>query len=371
MEKHLHIVCLDVPYPSDYGGVFDLFYKLRYLQEREVKVILHCFEYGRGRQPALDQYCEKVYYYKRKRGIGALSPVIPYIVKSRDDHALLKRLENDDYPVLLEGIHCTLPLWKNILGSRKVILRLHNIESEYYRQMAGMTNNLFRKLYYLNESRLLKKYEPVVIAKADHVITVSERDALHIKDIAKHTDYLPVFTGWNKVSSPLGTGHYCLYHGNLSVAENETAALWLVRAVFADLHIPLKIAGKHPSQKLIAASSAHPNIEIIGDPDEKKMEQLVSDAQINLLPSFSSSGIKLKLLHAVFCGRHCIVNGKMAEGTGLEPACYFAETGKAFREMINDIYHTPFTQRDIEVRNTLLLSHFNNEVNADRLKAML
>ena len=78
MEQYLHIVCLDVPYPPDYGGVFDLFYKLRYLKELDVKIILHCFEYGRGRQAALDQYCEKVYYYKRKRGISSFSFTIPY-----------------------------------------------------------------------------------------------------------------------------------------------------------------------------------------------------------------------------------------------------------------------------------------------------
>ena len=133
MEQYLHIVCLDVPYPPDYGGVFDLFYMLRYLKELDVKIILHCFEYGRGRQAALDQYCEKVYYYKRKRGISSFSFTIPYIVKSRDDNELLKRLEDDHYPVLLEGIHCTSLLWKNAFRDRKVILRLHNIESDYYR----------------------------------------------------------------------------------------------------------------------------------------------------------------------------------------------------------------------------------------------
>ena len=70
MEKYLHIICLDVPYPPDYGGVFDLFYKLRYLKERGVKIILHCFEYGRGQQSALNEYCTKVFYYKEIQEYG-------------------------------------------------------------------------------------------------------------------------------------------------------------------------------------------------------------------------------------------------------------------------------------------------------------
>ena len=50
-ERHLHIICLDVPYPVDYGGVFDLFYKIKTLHELGIKIHLHCFEYGRGQQP--------------------------------------------------------------------------------------------------------------------------------------------------------------------------------------------------------------------------------------------------------------------------------------------------------------------------------
>ena len=39
-----------MPYPPDYGGVFDLYYKLKYLHERGVIIHLHCYEYGRGKQ---------------------------------------------------------------------------------------------------------------------------------------------------------------------------------------------------------------------------------------------------------------------------------------------------------------------------------
>jgi hypothetical protein len=65
VKKYLHIVCHDVPYPLDYGGVFDLFCKLKALKEAGVGIYLHCFEYGRGRQPELNKFCEEVYYYHR------------------------------------------------------------------------------------------------------------------------------------------------------------------------------------------------------------------------------------------------------------------------------------------------------------------
>ncbi|HRP33323.1 MAG TPA: mannosyltransferase, partial [Agriterribacter sp.] len=137
MEKQLHIVCLDVPYPPDYGGVFDLYYKLKYLYEAGVIIHLHSFAYGRGRQDALKQYCHSVHYYKRSNGWWNLLSRIPYIVGSRSAPELLSNLTRDDFPVLLEGVHCTFWLYKGRLNGRKVILRLHNVEFEYYHHLAN------------------------------------------------------------------------------------------------------------------------------------------------------------------------------------------------------------------------------------------
>ena len=92
MDKNLHIICLNVPYPADYGGVFDLYYKLPALQQQGVKIHLHCFEYGRGEQKALNQFCESVHYYQRMTGWKAFSLKNPYIVSSRRDEDLFNRL---------------------------------------------------------------------------------------------------------------------------------------------------------------------------------------------------------------------------------------------------------------------------------------
>ena len=65
MDDQFHIVSFDVPYPPDYGGVIDVFYKIKALSELGVKVHLHCFEYGRGQQNELNKICSSVTYYKR------------------------------------------------------------------------------------------------------------------------------------------------------------------------------------------------------------------------------------------------------------------------------------------------------------------
>ena len=121
--KTIHIVSFDVPYPANYGGVIDVFYKLVNLHKAGVKIILHCMEYGRGEQKELEKYCHKVYYYKRKTSfIHQLSPV-PYIVKSRSSKELLNNLLLDDFPILFEGLHTCYYLSDKRLKNRFKIYR--------------------------------------------------------------------------------------------------------------------------------------------------------------------------------------------------------------------------------------------------------
>ena len=44
-DKHLHIISFDIPYPPNYGGVIDVYYKIRTLHKLGIKIHLHCFEY--------------------------------------------------------------------------------------------------------------------------------------------------------------------------------------------------------------------------------------------------------------------------------------------------------------------------------------
>ena len=43
MNKTLHVVALNIPWPANYGGVIDIYYKVKALHECGVKIILHCF----------------------------------------------------------------------------------------------------------------------------------------------------------------------------------------------------------------------------------------------------------------------------------------------------------------------------------------
>lgn len=367
-DKTLHIICHDVPWPANYGGVVDLFYKIKSLYDEGVKIRLHCFDYGRGQQNELNKYCEEVNYYKRLSKWESMSLTKPYIVKSRENPLLLKNLLKDDHPVLMEGIHCTAYLRQLLLRNRNVVLRLHNVEFLYYSQLFQSEKNLFKKLYFLNESMFLRQYERKLPEEIP-IIAVSGNDAIFYRnDLDKSlTSYLPVFIPYTEVKSLEGVGTYCLYHGNLSVSENEKAVLWLLDRVFSLAKVPLIIAGKDPSNLLIRKSKKNKNVTIVSNPSDTILNDLIAKAHIHVLPSFNQTGIKIKLINALYNGRHCVLNDKAVEGSGLEDACHIGTKGYAMASIISQLYHHPFGEEEINLRKRLLGQIFNNKANVRQL----
>lgn len=348
--------------------MIDVFYKIKSLHQLGIKIHLHCFEYGRGEPVALNDYCEKVYYYHRNEGHKGFSHKLPYIVCSRSANELRENLLKDDYPILMEGIHCTYLICDGRFAERKIILRLHNVEHEYYHQLYKHESSLLKKIYFFHESSVLKKYERDVSGKV-MTLAMSEGDVLKYSHEfnSKNIFYLPAFHQVNELKCSQGTGCFCLYHGNLSVAENESVAIWLLRKVFNDIDVPFVIAGKKPSERLRRIAGRFPSTCIVADPDVEAMEDMVAKAQINITPSFNCTGIKLKVLNAVFAGRHCIANEQAVAHTGLEKYCHIAKSPSDFKKLISELYLCPFAEEEANKRKELLEGLFNNKKNGERL----
>jgi len=274
----------------------------------------------------------------------------------------------DNHPILLEGIHCSYLLMDDRFKERKIYLRIHNTEYLYYRQLASSSGNLFHKFYYRHESKLLKKYEKAIANRAI-LLTVSEQDAsVYRKEFgATRVMNLPVFLPFHNVQPREGIGCFCLYHGNLSVAENERAAGWLLKEVFNDLNVPFVIAGKNPSRSLLKKAGQQSKTCIVANPSGDDMQDMIGKAQINIIPSFNTTGIKLKLLNVLFNGRHCIVNDATIEGSGLAAACHVGTNANALKSIITQLYHQPLGEEEIALRKKLLEAEYDNLLNARRL----
>ena len=341
--------------------------RIMMLKKIGIKIHLHYFSYNeRGTPNELNQYCESIHVYERKTGHKGFSFQVPYIIASRMNDELVDNLQKDNYPILMEGIHCTGILPHLDLKNRKIVVRMHNEESIYYRELARAESNFIKKIYFLNESRLLKKYNHHLPDECFYAC-VSQKDIHTLKeDYHLHkVEFIPTFPTWQTVNGMEGMGNFCLYHGNLSVPENEEAANWLLKKVFTQVKMPFVIAGKKPSRQLTKQAHFCQHTCLVADPSENEMNDLIRKAHINVLPSFNKciTGIRIKLLHALFEGRHCVVTDAMVNGTGLEAACHVGTNASAIASIIAQLRHQPFAIEEIMLRKKLLGDTYNNEKN--------
>lgn len=359
-ENMLHVVSFDVPYPANYGGVMDIYYKLVALKNQGFKITLHTYEYGRGRPKELEEICYAVFYYKRRMLKNPFYSQQPYIVVTRNTQELLDRLLQDQNPILFEGLHCCYYLNHPELKARFKIVRTHNIEHDYYKKLEESENSFFKKYFFRIESERLKKFEPI-LKYANLIAAISPADTEYFKK--KYHDkvmYLPAFHPNKEVKSNVGKGDFVFYHGNLSVGENDLAARFLVNEVYSNPALPpLIIAGKSPSSELLKAASGKKNIRIISQLNSAEMLEYIQNAHINLLPTFQSTGIKLKLINALFLGRFCVVNPDMVHKTGLELHCHISKNAEEMQQSILKLWDQPFDQINLEQRRKLNESAFS------------
>ncbi len=370
MTNKLHIVSFDIPYPADYGGVIDVFYKVKALFENGVKIHLHCFEYHRPAAPQLEEFCEKVYYYPRNISSRLLFHKLPYIVISRQSEDLILNLQKNNWPILVEGLHCTWLLNDRYWPNRKIIVRTHNVEHEYYQQLARAEKNLFKKYYFLNESTKLEAYEPI-LSNSSGIAAITESEKEYFNKFHHTVKNIPAFHGHQSVSSKTGIGKFILYHGNLSIAENHQAAMQLAETL-GNKSFQLVIAGNSPRRELKDVCHQYSNVMLMPNPTQTEMTELIQSAQIHLHVTSQNTGLKLKLLHALFEGRHCIVNKTMVAGTGLEDTVCIVDHQNKDELMgrLEEYMNLEFTEEDRKERSILLGDFFDSSSVAKLMKML-
>ena len=108
----------------------------------------------------------------------------------------------------------------------------------------------------------------------------------------------------------------------------------------------------------------------MANPGDKELQDMIAKAQINILPSMNNTGVKLKLLNALFNGRHCLVNPAAVAGSDMNSYCHIANDASSFQQKINELFALDLTEDEIQKRQGLLQHHYNNEENAKKLIAL-
>ena len=290
-----------MPFPANYGGVIDVFYKIKALHQHGIKIILHCFLYDRNESRELEKYCEKVFYYPRKRRIIDFFSSIPFIVKTRNHPDLIQNLASDDFPVLFEGLHCCGFLNHSLLKQKKKLVRVHNIEHEYYHQLAKAEPSILKKIYFQVETLKLKNFENN-LAFADEILTISKFDELYFSKRFKNVKLIPPFHQYHKVIIEEKVNDYILFNADFNISTNYQFAK------------KLNNWAKTSDKKVVFAGkvdfAANDDLHIIQNPTDLELDKLIGLAFINIISVEQQTGIKLKLVHALYRSKNLVIVGQ-------------------------------------------------------------
>lgn len=362
-NKEIQLVSFAAPYPADYGGVIDVYYKIKTMHQMGIKVHLHTYVYAtHQKSKELESLCASVHYYKRDFSHKYFQGW-PYIVATRYNKEMMINLQKLGFPVILEGLHTCFLV--DFLKEKHIsyVVRMHNVEWKYYQFLAEAEASFVKKKYFLEEARRLKSFEKCV--SDSKILAISAKDKTYF--IENHPSAkvveTPPFHQFNQMQILSGKGEYALFHGNLSVNENEQVAIYLIEKVFLKNNFPLIIAGKNPTKKLLLAANASRKIEVIANPDNEKMNDLMKNAHIHLIPNRQPTGIKIKWLNSLFAGRFVIVHPDIYPQSVPDSGIYSIIDSNEIVEKIKDLSNQSFSNEMILERNKWMENKYNNERN--------
>ena len=233
---------------------------------------------------------------------------------------LIQVLKNEQFDVVqLEMIYMT-PYIETIREHSKatIVLRAHNVEHKIWERMAKKTI-FFAKRWYINHLvRTLRKYEMGILDKVDGIAAITLTDAAYFRRVtATPVIDLPFGVDIDKFQPVFEVGDTpSFYHiGSMNWMPNEEGIKWFLKNVWDDVtkRIPeatLYLAGRNMPRWLRRTKKK--NVVIVGEvPDA---HAFVNEHNVAIVPLFSGSGMRIKIIESMALGKTVITTLVGAEG---------------------------------------------------------
>ena len=369
--KVVNIVSFNNPFPPKYGGIIDVYYKIEALYKIGYQIHLHCFvKEIPTHYDELSKITASISFYFAEPKWYHFFSKMPLSIISRSSKDLVDKLITNDAPIIFESLKSTCLMNDYRLKNRFKVLRLHNIEQNYFEGIAKSESNLFKKLMFFIEVSKYKKYE-FNILNFQKVFTLSKYENSYIQENYNNGVYIPVFHGNKEVVELSEFGSYSIFHGDLSTSDNRKVALFLID-VFKELpDYKLIIASGFGKDFILKAIGNCSHIEHVEIQDFSHLKYLLNNAHIAISWSFQKSGTKLKLLNSLFNSRHNIVNEHIIDDVAVFPLCNRVNSKNDLIQKIKYLHTIPYTKDHHLLKKEILAKTFSDENNAKHIDSIL
>jgi glycosyltransferase involved in cell wall biosynthesis len=280
--------------------------------------------------------------------------------------------ENDFDIIQLEGLYL-LPYLLSVrkFSNSKIVLRAHNIEHLIWERNSKNARPGAKKWYLQTLASRMKEFEIYHLNSCDALIPISNVDAAKFVEMGCK---LPIHTcpvginlnGSSLHPEPLNDTPSVCYIGSLDWLPNREGIEWFLDKVWPKVQsqfpeIKLFLAGRNFPEDF--ASKIYPNVEMVGEVENARA--FIKSKSIMIVPLFSGSGIRVKILEAMAEGRVVISTTIGAEGLGAnnEEDILIADDADAFARQIKRCLKDPeFCNRIATKGLSFVKQYYNNKV---------
>jgi polysaccharide biosynthesis protein PslH len=201
----------------------------------------------------------------------------------------------------------------------RIVLRTHNVEHLIWERIAAITSNPVKKRYLGYLAGKLKTYEMSVINWFDGVAAITETDMEFFTGQGCTVPVTAIPFGINirdyPVEKPTAHDRSLFSIGSMNWIPNQEGIRWFLDHAWNDIHmqypkLKFYLAGREMPGWLI--NSNYPNVEVVGEVDDALA--FIRSRGIMIVPLFSGSGIRIKIIEGMACGKPVISTTIGAEG---------------------------------------------------------
>ncbi len=230
----------------------------------------------------------------------------------------------------------------------KIIIRSHNIEHLIWQRIAKQCPNVLKKAYLKYLAKTLKNFEISTLNKCDGVACISRKDAHYLLEKKCMASIAEIGFGIDLESYRLCKSNFNtagFFHiGSMNWIPNLEGIRWLLKEVWQHQELKetnrnLFLAGRHMPEELSKANI--PGLQVLGEVESAT--EFISKHDIMLVPLFSGSGIRVKIIESMAMGKVVISTAIGAEGIQYADGenMLIANTASAFIQKINFCLNNP------------------------------
>lgn len=337
-RKNILFLTTQLPYPPISGGTIKSFHYIRHLGYRG-NLHLACLLKNNDDQNegALQQKVTIASYFSLKHEVerNGLNLLKSYLIsssfnsfrnKSEQFKTQVREMSKSMDAIIVDHYEMFQYIPKNYDG--KIVFHSHNAEFMLWERMASLEKNIIKKALLYAESFRVKKLERKIIEKSDVVYATPNDISVYKKSGIESLNFATTYHLGNDKMLDLPNLEFrksekaIMFIGTLSWEPNIHGVLWFIQSVLPELKkahpdIVIYIIGGKIDKRLLHYSQ-YENLVFTGFVDD--VEEYYKKARLSFVPLQFGSGMKVKVLEAMYRGIPLVSTSVGAEGIEISNA---------------------------------------------------